>query len=310
MRQTTLQKQVRCSGIGLHSGKKVELALHPAPEDTGILFSIQNGVGSTFLTPNPEMVVTTALATTLGNGSESVSTVEHILAAILGMRVDNVRIEVIGGELPIMDGSAGPFVYLLKQAGLRRQAKDRRVLKIKKPIVFERDGKGIKVSPHDGFAIDYTIDFNHPLIGRQQLALEIDPDTFAQHVAKARTFGFLREVEYLKANGLANGGSLDNAVVLDDYGVVNSEGLRYENEFVRHKLLDFIGDVAVIGMPVMGRFEVFASGHQLNNQFLRYLYANRDIYLEETVLASPQTEGERKKEAQPGRETEATPSLA
>jgi UDP-3-O-[3-hydroxymyristoyl] N-acetylglucosamine deacetylase len=310
MRQTTLQKQVRCSGIGLHSGKKVELALHPAPEDTGILFSIQNGVGSTFLTPNPEMVVTTALATTLGNGSESVSTVEHILAAILGMRVDNVRIEVIGGELPIMDGSAGPFVYLLKQAGLRRQAKDRRVLKIKKPIVFERDGKGIKVSPHDGFAIDYTIDFNHPLIGRQQLALEIDPDTFAQHVAKARTFGFLREVEYLKANGLANGGSLDNAVVLDDYGVVNSEGLRYEDEFVRHKLLDFIGDVAVIGMPVMGRFEVFASGHQLNNQFLRYLYANRDIYLEETVLASPQTEGERKKEAQPGRETEATPSLA
>ncbi|MGE4556571.1 MAG: UDP-3-O-acyl-N-acetylglucosamine deacetylase [Desulfovibrionaceae bacterium] len=310
MRQTTLQKQVRCKGIGLHSGKKVELALHPAPEGTGILFSIQNGAGSTFLTPNPEMVVTTALATTLGNGSECVSTVEHVLAAIMGMGVDNVRIEVIGGELPIMDGSAGPFVYLLKQAGLRRQSKDRRVLKIKTPVVFERDGKRIQASPHDGFTVDYTIDFNHPLIGRQQLAVDIDPDTFAQQVAKARTFGFLREVEYLKANGLANGGSLDNAVVLDDYGVVNSEGLRYADEFVRHKLLDFIGDMAVIGMPVMGRFEIFASGHQLNNQFLRYLYANREIYLEETVLATPQRQGERRKEAESGRDVEVTPSLA
>ncbi len=310
MYQTTLQKQVRCKGIGLHSGKKVEMALHPAPEDTGILFSVQNGAGSTFLSPNPDMVVTTALATTLGNGSESVSTVEHLLAAIRGMGVDNVHVEVKGDELPIMDGSARPFVYLLKQAGLRRQAKPRRVLKIKAPVSFERDGKRLSAAPHDGFLVDYTIDFNHPLIGRQNMMLEITPETFDQNVAKARTFGFLREVEYLQANGLARGGSLDNAVVLDDYGVVNDDGLRFEDEFVRHKLLDFIGDMAVIGLPVWGRFEVFASGHQLNNEFLRYLYANREVYLEEAILDLPEQQGERRKETDPARDVEGLPSLA
>jgi UDP-3-O-[3-hydroxymyristoyl] N-acetylglucosamine deacetylase len=310
MHQTTLQKQVRCKGVGLHSGKKVEMALHPAPEDTGILFSLQNGAGSTFLTPNPETVVTTALATTLGAGAESVSTVEHLLAAVRGMGVDNVHIEVKGDELPIMDGSAGPFVYLLKQAGLRRQSKPRRVLKIKAPVVFERDGKSIKAEPCDSLQVEYTIDFNHPLIGRQTMAVEITPEAFAQDVAKARTFGFLREVEYLQANGLARGGSLDNAVVLDDYGVVNSEGLRFDDEFVRHKLLDFLGDMAVIGPPLVGRFEVFASGHQLNNQFVRYLDANREVYLDEVVLGAPQHEGERRKETDPARDVEGLPSLA
>ncbi len=284
MNQTTIRNTVRCTGIGLHGGKQVELVLRPAPEDTGILFALRSGSGTSFLSPKPRLVVETGLATTLGNGHDHIATVEHLLAAVRGLGIDNIRIEVQGRELPIMDGSAASFVYLLNQAGLRRQAKPRKVLAITKPIVFERDGKFIKATPHDGFCVDYTIQFAHPLIGRQNLELEVTPDVFAGELAKARTFGFLREVEYLHANGLALGGTLDNAVVLDDYGVLNTDGLRYPDEFVRHKLLDFVGDMAVMGLPIQGRFEVFASGHALNNAFLRYLEVNAEEYLEERVL--------------------------
>lgn len=284
MNQTTIRNTVRCTGIGLHGGKQVELVLRPAPEDTGILFALRSGSGTSFLSPKPRLVVETGLATTLGNGHDHIATVEHLLAAVRGLGIDNIRIEVQGRELPIMDGSAASFVYLLNQAGLRRQAKPRKVLAITKPIVFERDGKFIKATPYDGFRVDYTIQFAHPLIGRQNLDLEVTPDVFAGELAKARTFGFLREVEYLHANGLALGGTLDNAVVLDDYGVLNTDGLRYPDEFVRHKLLDFVGDMAVMGLPLQGRFEVFASGHALNNAFLRYLEVNAGEYLEERVL--------------------------
>ncbi len=284
MNQTTIRNTVRCTGIGLHGGKQVELVLRPAPEDTGILFALRSGSGTSFLSPKPRLVVETGLATTLGNGHDHIATVEHLLAAIRGLGIDNIRIEVQGRELPIMDGSAASFVYLLNQAGLRRQGKARRVLALKKPIVFEKDGKFIKATPHDGFHVDYTIQFAHPVIGRQNMALEITPDVFADELAKARTFGFLREVEYLHANGLALGGNLDNAVVLDDYGVLNTDGLRFSDEFVRHKMLDFVGDMAVMGQPIQGSFEVFASGHALNNAFLRYLEANAEEYLEERVL--------------------------
>ncbi len=284
MLQTTIHKTVRCKGIGLHSGKQVEIVLRPAVEDTGILFSLHTGVGSSFITPNPDLVVATGLATTLGNGKDSVSTVEHLLAAVRGMNIDNVHIEVRGNELPIMDGSAGPFVYLIRQAEVRELSKPRKVMAITKSINFEQDGKYIRAYPHDGFAVDYTIEFDHPQIGRQNLSLEITPEVFGDELAKARTFGFLKEVEYLHANGLALGGSLDNAVVLDDYGILNEDGLRFVDEFVRHKILDFIGDMAVMEMPLQGRFEIFASGHALNNSFLRYLYANAEDYIEERVL--------------------------
>ncbi|MGE4292798.1 MAG: UDP-3-O-acyl-N-acetylglucosamine deacetylase [Desulfovibrio sp.] len=287
MLQTTIRTTTRCTGIGLHSGKQVSLTLRPATEDTGILFSVRNGSGSAFLTPTPELVVSTGLATTLGNGSESVSTVEHLMAAVRGMGIDNILIDVDGRELPIMDGSAAPFVYLLKQAGLRRLGKPRKALAVKKVMTFEKDGKYVKAFPYDGLLVDYTIEFAHPVIGRQRLEVEITPECFAAEVAKARTFGFLREVEYLHANGLALGGSLDNAVVLDEYAVLNAEGLRYEDEFVRHKLLDFIGDIAVLNRPLLGRFEVFASGHELNNMFLRHLVANASEYLEEVVGTLP-----------------------
>ncbi|WP_432737235.1 UDP-3-O-acyl-N-acetylglucosamine deacetylase [Maridesulfovibrio sp. FT414] len=285
MLQTTIHNTVRCKGIGLHSGKQVEIVLRPAVEDTGILFSIHTGSGSSFISPNPELVVATGLATTIGNGQDSVSTVEHLLAAVRGMGIDNLHIEVRGNELPIMDGSAGPFVYLLRQAGVRQLLKSRKVMAVKKSINFEQDGKYVRAFPHDGFAVDYTIDFAHPQIGTQTLSLEITPDVFMEELAKARTFGFLKEVEYLHANGLALGGSLDNAVVLDEYGVLNEGGLRFVDEFVRHKILDFVGDMAVLDLPLQGRFEVFASGHALNNSFLRYLHANAADYLEERNLA-------------------------
>jgi len=288
MHQTTIRNTVRCTGIGLHSGKQVELVLRPAPEDTGILFALRSGSGTSFLSPKPRLVVDTGLATSLGNGHDHIATVEHLLAAVRGLGVDNIRIEVQGRELPIMDGSAGSFVYLLNQAGLRRQTKARKVLAITKPISFEQAGKFIKATPHDGFEVDYTIDFAHPLIGRQSLNVEVTPDVFASELAKARTFGFLREVEYLHANGLALGGNLDNAIVLDEFGVLNTDGLRFPDEFVRHKLLDFVGDMAVMGLPLQGRFEVFASGHGLNNSFLRYLEDNAAEYLEERTLTVPE----------------------
>ena len=186
-----------------------------------------------------------------------------------------------------MDGSAASFVYLLKQAGVRKLNKARKVMAVKKAVDFEQDGKYIKARPHDGLRIDYTIEFAHPLIGRQRMELEITPDNFAKELAKARTFGFMKEVDYLHANGLALGGSLDNAVVLDEYNVLNAEGLRFKDEFVRHKILDFVGDIATFGAPIHGHFEVFASGHALNNAFLRHLDENRDLYLEEKVLSQP-----------------------
>ncbi|AMK11613.1 UDP-3-O-acyl-N-acetylglucosamine deacetylase [Pseudodesulfovibrio indicus] len=283
MSQTTIHRSVRCTGIGLHSGRQVDMVLRPAAEDTGILFSLRNGSGSTFLTPAPSLVVETSLATVLGDGRETLATVEHLLAAINGMGIDNIHIEVSGKELPIMDGSAASFVYLLKQAGIRKLNKSRKVLAIKKAVEFEQDGKYIKATPYDGLRLDYTINFAHPLIGRQQMVLEITPENFAQHLAKARTFGFLKEVDYLHANGLALGGSLDNAVVLDEYNILNAEGLRFQDEFVRHKMLDFVGDMAIFGSRLQGHFEVFASGHALNNAFLRHLDENRDLYLEEKV---------------------------
>lgn len=287
MLQTTIHKTVRCTGTGLHSGKQVELTLRPAAENTGILFSLEGDSGRTFLTPKPELVVGTGLATTLGTGKESIATVEHLLAAVSALGIDNIHIEVNGTEVPIMDGSAASFVYLLNQAGVRRLGKPKKVLAIKKAVEFKKDGKYIKAEPHDGYQVDYTIEFAHPAIGRQRMEMDVCPEQFASDIAKARTFGFLKEVEYLHANGLALGGSLDNAIVLDDYAVLNTEGLRYEDEFVRHKLLDFIGDMAVMGLPLQGRFEVFASGHEMNNAFLRYLADNREEFLEEITLGEP-----------------------
>ncbi|WP_462328156.1 UDP-3-O-acyl-N-acetylglucosamine deacetylase [Desulfobaculum sp.] len=288
MQQTTIQKSVKCSGIGLHSGRKVELVLRPADEDTGIVFVIKNENGTRFLTPTPESVIGTGLATTLGQGKDSVATVEHLMATTRGLGIDNIQIEVTGGEVPIMDGSAGSFVFLLKGAGIRRQGKPRRALAVAKPFSHKDEEKAIRVSPYDGFRVDYIIDFKHPLIAEQRRSFELTPETFEAEIAKARTFGFLRDVEYLQKNGLALGGSLENAVVLDEYGVVNAEGLRFEDEFVRHKILDFIGDMAVSPLPLLGHFEVRCSGHAFNNAFLRELIDNGASYLRTVEAVEPQ----------------------
>ena len=287
MKQSTIKKTIGCSGIGLHSGKTVQLTLRPAPEDTGIIFHIHGEDGVKVVSPKPDAVTATGLATTLGIDGASVATVEHLLAAIAGMHIDNIIIEIEGGEVPIMDGSAGSFVFLLRDVGLQKQQKNRSVARIKKALRFERDGKWITAKPYNGLYIDFRIDFDHPLIGKQQMKLEITPDSFAETIAKARTFGFIREVEMLRQNGLALGGSLENAIVLDDYTVLNEDGLRFTDEFVRHKILDFIGDISLLGLPLQGHFTVHCSGHTLNNSFLRTIAENADIYLETVQLGTP-----------------------
>lgn len=278
--QKTIKRSIQCSGIGLHKGRKVHLTLQPAAEDTGIVFALHSEDGVRFHKPSADAVVETAMATTLGFGEQRLATVEHLLAAIRGLEIDNLRIEVMGDEIPIMDGSSASFIFLLRAAGFRRQNKPRKVLTLKKPVNFEQDGKWIKAQPSDRLRVDYTIDFDHPLVGTQKFHLDCCPERFIQHVAKARTFGFMREVEYLRRNGLALGGSLDNAIVLDEYGVINPEGLRFPDEFVRHKVLDFIGDMFVLGLPLNGDFEVYCSGHAMNNAFARYLVRNGSEFLE------------------------------
>lgn len=287
MHQHTIAKPVRCSGIGLHSGRKVHLTCRPADEDTGVTFLVRTDNGLHPLDLAPDKVVGTGLATTLGGPEASVGTVEHLLAAVRGLGIDNIALEVEGGEVPIMDGSAASFVFLLRSAGLKAQSKARRVLAVQRTLVVEQDGKRIEARPHDGFKVDYDIDFAHPLIGRQAMSVDVTPESFIRHLAKARTFGFLKEVELLHKNGLALGGSLDNAVVLDEYGVVNPEGLRFGDEFVRHKILDFVGDMAVAPLPLQGHFTVSCSGHAMNNAFLRALTGAGD-YVAERALPVPE----------------------
>ena len=283
MQQTTVGQQIECTGIGLHSGKSVKLVLRPADENTGILFHVKGPDACRAITPHPHAVIATGLATTLGQGGAAVSTVEHLMAALRGLGVDNLHVDVEGGEIPIMDGSAAPFVQLLSEAGIRTQNRPRKVLCITKNISFSQGNKQIEAEPYDGFYVDYSIDFPHPAIGRQRLALDVTPRSFSQ-VAKARTFGFLRDVTMLQERGLALGGSLNNAVVLDNNGVLNKEGLRHSDEFVRHKLLDFIGDMAMLPLPLQGRFTVSCSGHALNNAFLRHITAPEARCLEEATL--------------------------
>ena len=289
MHQTTIRTSIECTGIGLHSGKTVRLGLRPAAENTGILFHVRTPEGVYDLAPTPHTVIATGLATTLGSadGKASVATVEHILAAIRALDIDNIHIDT-ESEIPIMDGSAASFIMLLNDAGLRRQDATRKMVRVTKPLTFGRDGKSIQVRPYSGFFVDCTIDFAHPLIGVQHKAMEITPDSFAS-IARARTFGFLRDVEMMRTHGLGLGGSLDNAVVLDECGVVNQDGLRFADEFVRHKILDFVGDMAMLGHPLQGHFTIHCSGHALNNEFLRALADNASIYLE-AVSFAPEAE--------------------
>lgn len=287
MNQTTLLRSFTCTGIGLHSGLEVRLTLSPAPANTGIVFVLPTEKGVVRISPEPDAVKTTALATTLGSDAATVSTVEHVLAALRGLGVDNVELRAEGGEIPILDGSAQVFVNMVREVGLRKLGAPRRVLRLIRPVELTEGNKyihAVPVSTPGAFRVNYFIDFPHPAIGRQRLSLDVTPDSFAR-VAGARTFGFLKDVEYLRSKGLARGGSMDNAVVLDEQGVLNEGGLRYSDEFVRHKLLDFIGDMGMAQLPLQGAFTVSCSGHQFNNAFLRKL--EDEGALEEVTLFEP-----------------------
>ena len=284
MKQTTLRKEIRCSGVGLHSGQRVEMVLKPAPADTGIVFSLLTRSGRQIVVPEPAKVVGTALATTLGTERAKISTVEHLMAALVGLEVDNAIIEVNAEEVPILDGSASVYVYLINSAGIRLLDRPRKVAKIMRPLNFEHDGKRVFAKPFNGLRIDYRISFPHPQIGTQTFSFVSTPGAFSRKIARARTFGFMKDVELLQKNGLALGGTLENAVVFDDYGVVNPEGLRFPDEMVRHKILDFMGDIAVGSHRLWGHFEVSCSGHDFNNRFMRYLFENQSEYLEIAAL--------------------------
>lgn len=284
MLQQTLLKPIVYTGVGLHSGQDVELKLQPAPVDSGISFHIHTSKGIRAIKPRPEVVLATALATTLGDGQVHVSTVEHLLAALSGLGVDNVECHVLGSEIPIMDGSALPIMSLIQKVGLRPQHALRKVARIKRPLSMASEGKAIHARPYNGLYIDYTIEFPHASIGKQNFAIEITPETFSE-IAYARTFGFMKDIEYLHSKNLALGGSLQNAIVLDDEGILNPEGLRSPDEFIRHKILDFVGDIAMFGMPLQGAFEIECSGHHYNNLLLRKLIENEGQYLEYVELA-------------------------
>jgi UDP-3-O-[3-hydroxymyristoyl] N-acetylglucosamine deacetylase len=275
IRQRTLKNVIRATGVGLHTGDKVYMTLRPAAVDTGIVFRRVD-------LPNPvdirsccENVGDTRLSTTLVKGDVRVATIEHLLSAMAGLGIDNAYVDLSAPEVPIMDGSAGPFVFLLQSAGIEEQAKAKRFIRIKKPITVRDGDKWARFEPFDGFKVGFSIDFNHPMFTKRTSTSEIDFSTtsFVKEVSRARTFGFMRDIEMLREKNLALGGSMDNAIVLDDYRVLNEDGLRYEDEFVKHKILDAIGDLYLLGHSLIGAFYGYKSGHELNNKLLRTLLA-------------------------------------
>ncbi|MFH1090861.1 MAG: UDP-3-O-acyl-N-acetylglucosamine deacetylase [Pseudomonadota bacterium] len=278
LRQRTLKADVSCTGIGLHSGEKIRLILRPAPPDTGIVFYRTDLPGIPGIPARLENVTNTRLATALGSNGVSVSTVEHLLSALVGMGMDNVRVELDGPELPIMDGSSAPFVYLLKTVGVRTQARFKKFIVIRQEVSVSEGDKSILVEPAKEFSIDYSIRYDHPLVRRQDYSFRFSDVAFERELSRARTFGFLHEVEYMKKNGFARGGSLANAVVIDRFRILNQDGLRFKDEFIRHKILDFIGDIALMGAPIIGRFKAYKSGHTLNHTLLTRLASVTDAW--------------------------------
>jgi UDP-3-O-[3-hydroxymyristoyl] N-acetylglucosamine deacetylase len=274
--QRTIRREVECTGIGLHSGEKVNLKLKPAEPDTGICFVRSDLPNKPIIPAILDNVLDTHLATTIGRGEIKVCTIEHLMAAMVGMGVDNITVEVDGPEIPIMDGSAAPFIFLLKSAEFKVQRRLKKFILIKKPISVADEDKKVTIYPFNCLKISYSIDFDHPLLKEQHFHLSHSTRTFEKEISRARTFGFLHEVEQLKKNGLALGGSLDNAVVVGDFRVLNEDGLRYIDEFVRHKILDFMGDISLLGTPIIGHFVARKSGHTLNHALLTAIHSAPD----------------------------------
>lgn len=277
--QRTLKQEVSCQSIGLHSGRKVGMTIKPAGVDEGVIFIRKDLSGNNHIKADYENVRDTTLATTIGLNGATVSTVEHLMSAFCGMGVDNAIVEVNAPEIPIMDGSALPFVNMLKDVGTEVQGKCKKLLVITEAVsVTDGDGTAMLLPSHE-FKITYDIDFKHPLIGQQSFEMTFSDSSYERDICAARTFGFLKDVEYLQARGLALGGSLKNAVVLDDQKVINKDGLRCSDEFVKHKILDAIGDLSLLGKPIIGHFVAFKSGHKLNNLLLKELMAHKERWI-------------------------------
>jgi UDP-3-O-[3-hydroxymyristoyl] N-acetylglucosamine deacetylase len=282
MHQRTIRAKTTCTGVGLHSGRAIKLEILPAPEDNGITFVRTDMVRPAELRARIDHVGDTTLATTLQagvNGSRaSVGTVEHLLAAFTGLGIDNARVLLDGPEIPVLDGSSGPFVEMLREVGLEAQRKLKRFLAIKKTVTVSDGDRRASLSPGRGLQVDCSVDFDHPLIPPTPFRFDFSERGFARDVAWARTFGFLKDVEMLQSRGLARGGSLDNAVVIDQYNVLNPEGLRYPDEFVRHKVLDALGDLSLLGMTVLGRLSLHKSGHELNTRLVQQVLSDPSAY--------------------------------
>ena len=282
--QHTLKALTRAVGVGLHSGQRVELTLRPAPADTGIVFRRVDLPEPVDIPVSAEAVTDTRLASTIANAGARVHTVEHLMSACAGLGVDNLYIDITAEEVPILDGSASSFVYLLQSAGIVAQNAPRRFIRVKQPVeVREGEGAGVKwarLAPYDGYRLSFEIEFDHPAVDAtgQRVVFDLGEGFYARDIARARTFGFTRDVEALRANGLALGGGLDNAIVMDDYKVLNSDGLRYDDEFVKHKILDAMGDLYLIGKPLLAEYSAFRSGHALNNRLLRALLAQPEAW--------------------------------
>lgn len=290
IRQRTLRNVIRATGIGLHTGQKVYLTLRPAAVDTGIIFRRVDLSGDNEVKAAPTNVGDTQLATTLIKGDVRVSTVEHLLSAFAGLGIDNAYVDLSASEVPIMDGSAGPFVFLIQSAGIEEQNVAKRFIRIKKKVRVEQPGKWAEFYPFNGFKVGFSIAFNHPLFdsGEQKAELDFSTTSFVKEVSRARTFGFMSDIEQLREKHLALGGSIDNAIIMDDYRILNEDGLRYPDEFVKHKILDAIGDLYLLGKSLVGGFNGYKSGHALNNLLLRELLSQEDAW-EEIVYDDDET---------------------
>ena len=284
--QRTLSKAVSCTGVGVHSGKQVNLAIKPGPTNHGIKFVRLDLPDHPCVNAHFNKVVDTSLATVLGSDGFIVSTIEHLMASFAGLSIDNAIVEIDAYEVPIMDGSAGPFTELILSAGVMTQDAPRCFFVVNQPIEFKDHDRFICIYPAETFKITYTIEFDHPMVPKQSYALEVSDDLFEREIAQARTFGFLHEVEYLKRYGFARGGSLDNAIVIDQDAILNNEGLRYPDEFVRHKILDCIGDFSLLGMPVLGHIVANKAGHKFNHAFLEKFFAHKRCW-ETCTLPAP-----------------------
>jgi len=277
MKQRTLKNSFEMEGIGLHTGEKMSVTVHPAYPDTGVCFR-RTDTDCGYTKVSPYTVTSTQLATTIQCGDHTISTIEHLMAALYGLGIDNAKVDVKGPEVPVFDGSAMAFVEKIAETGISEQAKARKFIKFKKRIRLEKDGKWIEIIPSRFFKITFDIDFENENIGQQKAFINVTPESFSKEIASARTFGFRSEVEQLWQMGLAKGGSLDTAVVVDGEEILNPEGLRFEDEFVRHKMLDLIGDISLLGYPIFGHIRAYKSGHNLNNLFARTLIESANYY--------------------------------